>query len=401
MSSSESFSDLRKEIARYKESDLTSASYIASMEARLARNDADMASLRATIEKLEAEAESRAEEVSQLQGRVDALMQERMDKENWKASLLEREKRVEELEKRMEEWERVKNEVSEERERLGNAVGEVEQAKKSLLMEVERREAASNETSSERPSQPESHSTTYYTPRSTLSATLGTITPGTPSTPVAQPVSLSPAAIPSELPLPALQEEFQSLQKEHSETLADLSSVTSKYRDALREISDLAAQISEAKLQLATTANSGDSDVGSDAGRPKTPKTPTPVRRKTLTRRESSGVTLLNGAASTSNGGTTGTGRRLFFRHATSAESLHSRSQSQSQSLSQELSSRPLSPRSPRQSWTSGDSLLVPPKLSIHVPHNQESTRSMESLEKEIMRLQEVTYLARHDTVIS
>jgi len=56
-------------------------------------------------------------------------------------------------------------------------------------------------------------------------------------------------------------------------TLAQLEEVTSKYRDALCEIADLSAQISEAKL------NSDTSEVGSEAGSCTVPHTLTVAGR--------------------------------------------------------------------------------------------------------------------------
>ena len=56
---------------------------------------------------------------------------------------------------------------------------------------------------------------------------------------------------PSEDDGPSVQDQLTVLQQTHQATLRDLSAVADKYRDALRKISDFAAQIQEAKLQSA------------------------------------------------------------------------------------------------------------------------------------------------------
>jgi kinesin family protein 4/21/27 len=97
-----------------------------------------------------------------------------------------------------------------------------------------------------------------------------------------------------------------ALQQTHAATLADLSSVTAKYRDALQEISDLAAQIQEAKLATISVPPSPMTDVAIEQP---------PIRRRmTGTRTLELSEPQFNSA-----------GKRLFFRQAASTESLHTR----------------------------------------------------------------------------
>jgi DNA repair exonuclease SbcCD ATPase subunit len=213
------------------------------------------------VDKLEKECERRREEVEALQGRLDKIMQ---DGEAWRSDLERREQRVKELEAKMEEWERKRQDAGEQRERLGSVVDGVEQAKREL------------ETSSSRPSTP------------TLNGVNGLHSDVDSSIPP------SPTIPPSTSDL-ATETQLASLQETHAATLADLSSVTSKYRDALREISDLAAQIQEAKLHSPDVLVSPDKVV----------EAPNLGARRRMT---GDGPT-----------------RRLFFRQAASTESLHSR----------------------------------------------------------------------------
>ncbi|KAJ7681788.1 hypothetical protein B0H17DRAFT_1161098 [Mycena rosella] len=344
ITSSESMTDLKREVTRYRDVESHSAKYIADLEARLARTDESVLGLQQTVEKLEAECERRRDEVHLLQSRLEAL---RADGDNWRSDLEERERKVRDLEVKMQEWELKKKEAGDARARLGTVVGEVASARKSLQLDL---------VGSHHPSD-------------------------TDVPPAAQPESDSP-----------LQHQLVALQQTHTATLADLSSVTAKYRDALREISDLAAQIQEAKLSGHTVE-------------PNTVEVETPIEKLIETpgfrRRMTGGARSRESSEPQYNSA----GRRLFFRQAASAESLHGRSLSQSQSLSQELfsvHSRKTSFSTSSSSHSPSNSHSSPflasharPNLSISLPNSAFSPvnpneRSVHSLEKEIMRLQEV-----------
>ena len=254
VSSSESMSDLKRELIRFKEAELHSAKYITDLEVRLAKSDESLLALREHLEKLELECERRQDEARVLQERLEGL---KKDGQNWRTDLEERERKVLELEAKMEEWQIKKREAGEAWERLGNVANEVQQERSRLEAKV----ATSGSNSAS-----------------------GTSTPKEPDL--------------------ALENQLVSLQQAHTATLADLSSITAKYRDALREISDLAAQIQEAKLNNASLTDSSERSV--DAG---------PHRRRMTGGRtkESNEISINN------------TGRRHFFRQAASTESLHSR----------------------------------------------------------------------------
>ncbi|KAF7363854.1 Kinesin-domain-containing protein [Mycena sanguinolenta] len=370
ITSSESMTDLKREVTRYRETESHSAKYIADLEARLARTDESVLALQQTVEKLEAECERRRDEVTTLQGRLEAL---RSDGDGWRTDLEERERKVRELEERMEEWEQKKKDMGEARARLGAVVDEVAEARKSLQLDI-----AANGSGSD-----------VETPLASV-AVVPDAADRHPDPDAPPPPQTDADSV--------VQQQLVTLQQTHTATLADLASVTAKYRDALREISDLAAQIQEAKL-------AGDSNNA----RSESPTQETPVEklyiesppfRRRMTgsarsRERSSGEPQYNSA-----------GRRLFFRQAASAESLHGRSLSQSQSLSQELSSvhsrktsfsTSSSSHSPSNSQSPFLSPHLRPNLSISLPNNiaspvlsTERERSVHSLEKEIMRLQEV-----------
>ncbi|KAF5380852.1 hypothetical protein D9615_004103 [Tricholomella constricta] len=357
ISSSESMTDLKREVLRFRDAESSSSRYIAELEARLGRSDESVLSLQQTVEKLENECERRQDEVKSLQSRLETL---RQDGENWRTDLEERERRVKELEMKMVEWEVKKNDANDTRTRLGSVVGEVASARRSLEIDMANTPSASGESS----------------PIAETSA---------------EPLSSSINNEPSASPAPhdhAIESQLLALQQTHTATLADLSSVTAKYRDALREISDLAAQIQEAKLSNAEPARSESPDK---------PVEIPPFRRRMT------GGRVRDGSDPQYNS----SGRRLFFRQAASAESLHARSLSQSQSLSQELSSvhsrktsfsshgtsSSHSPSSSHSHMTLSYLSGIRPNLSISLPSPSPingNERSVGSLEKEIMRLQEV-----------
>lgn len=262
--------DLKRELVRFRESEAYSAKYIADLEARLSKSDESILTLQQTVEQLEQECEKRRNEVDALQHRLDALQK---DGDGWRADLEEREKRVLELEQKMTAWEEKKKEAGETRIRLGNVVDEVVSAKKSL-------EDLSNSTS---PGASSNDLTAVGTTQETV------------------------AKIPPK-PDEDIAAQYLALQQTHTATLADLSTVSAKYRDALREISDLAAQLEEAKLGSATIIEDAPTDSPA-AERPEFPQ----FRRRIPSGRHRD-EPQYNAA-----------GRRLFFRQAASAESLHSR----------------------------------------------------------------------------
>ncbi|KIK91754.1 hypothetical protein PAXRUDRAFT_830557 [Paxillus rubicundulus Ve08.2h10] len=332
MTSSESMSDLKREVARYKETESHSASYIAELEARLAKSDESVLSLQQCIERLESESERRREEVAVLQARLENLQQ---DGASWRTDLEERERKVMDLELKMEEWERKKKEANEDRTRLSGMVGEVEQAKRDLEDPGEKTNGVS--------------------------------------------AGSSGVNIPMTADL-SVENQFVALQQTHAATLADLSTVTMKYRNALQEIADLAAQIQEAKLANPTIPESCALENMEAASF---------KRRMTNPRSRDA---LVGPQYDES-------GRRLFFRQAASLESLHTRSLSQSLSLSVSLSQELSSVRSRKTSGSShGTSSSVPNspsrRLNLLSSTNGNATpteqRSASSMEKEIMRLQEV-----------
>lgn len=291
--SEESMFELRKELSRYKDSETSSTTYIASLEQRLGRADADVVSLRGQVETIEAEMSAKDEAIASLQGRLDVFLREHEDTANWKADLEERELRVQELERKMEEWEKVRADTSNERQRLSSKVQEVAQARQSLEAEVNN----------------------HLPNGMDALVPIAHLIPPSPTT-----STHTVKADDGSEPHPS-QRELSALQLTHSDTLVELEEVSSKYRDALREISDLATQLAEAKMH-----SEDSSEVGSESGniRPM-PRSPAGGRRALVRRGTVEGLSALSIPSSPATPTTPPTARRHLFRHAASTEGLHTR----------------------------------------------------------------------------
>ena len=276
ISSSESMTDLKREVTRFKDSEALSSKYIADLEGRLSRSDDSILVLQQNVEELEKECERRRNEIETLQTRLDTF---RQDGENWRSDLEARELKVKQLEEKMLEWEQKRKDAAESRLRLGDVVEEVVSARRSLELDLANAPSLTN--TSECPETP--------SPTSSL-----------PPPPEANAKEMSSSE----------RAQLLALQQTHTATLADLSSVTTKYRDALREISDLAAQIQEAKLSNPSIAESSTDSLDTD----KLQDIPSLRKRITSTRMRESVEVQMNPS-----------NRRLFFRQAASAESLHAR----------------------------------------------------------------------------
>lgn len=271
--------DLKREITRFKDSEVLSSKYIADLEARLSRSDDSIMVLQQNVEGLEKECDRRRNEIENLQIRLETF---RQDGENWRSDLEARELRVKQLEEKMLQWEQKRKDAAESRLRLGEVVEEVVSARKSLEVDL----------------------------ANVPSLTNASECPETPSDSTSSP-SFPPEADAKEMPsTPPETAQLLALQQTHTATLADLSSVTTKYRDALREISDLAAQIQEAKLSSLSITESSSDSLETD----KMQDMPFLRKRMPSTRmRETLEVQMSPSS------------RRLFFRQAASAESLHAR----------------------------------------------------------------------------
>ena len=176
----------------------------------------------------------------------------------------------------MVELETKKQDAAEERARLREIVEEVAKARRSLQL-------------------PKGFTLNGFS--------LGSADSSHPDTPLSTaPPSETPATVAG-----TTDAQLLALQQTHTTTLADLSNVTAKYRDTLREIQDLSSQLEEMKLSQGLAASETLERNGSldpFSGNPSGAARRKPARNTS----ESPG------------------NRRFFFRRVASVESLHSRS---------------------------------------------------------------------------
>jgi DNA repair exonuclease SbcCD ATPase subunit len=257
LTTSESLSALQKDLAKYKELETTNTTYIVELEARLTKSEESILDLQQAVAQAESLAEQHFRDAQALEQKLALLTS---DEQGWRSELEQREEKVKALEAQMKEWESIRNEAALQREKMGNLVSGVEEAKKELDV-------------SSRPS-----------------SSLGRTRPSSP------------------VPTAADLAQLQILKETHAATLLDLENVTAKYKDALHEITDLAAQLDEAKLQgsidgAPLTFSVRDASLPSMTGR----------RKASINRRDSN-----DSAASPA----ISPARRVFFRQAISTDSL-------------------------------------------------------------------------------
>ena len=191
MSSSGSITELKRELAKIKDTETHSSQYILDLETRLTKSDDSALVLQQKVATLEAECEKRSNEVAALQTRLEHIQR---DAQGWRTNLEEREDQIHRLEGRLKEREAALKEAGEARQRLSVLVEEVSAARKDA---------------------------------ETISVHSGISTLDQES---------------------ATERQLLELQRTHAATLADLANTSSKYQEAIRDIADLQHQLHEAKV---------------------------------------------------------------------------------------------------------------------------------------------------------
>lgn len=201
-------SDLRKEITRSREQAEKTEQYIKDLEFRHTKTDDTTASLQRQIQVLERDIERREEANRDLESRLN-LLDTSGDHKLLLAEIDERDQRVLELERSLDEL-KSKNIASElEAARLQKIAEEEKEANSELAIQVRTFERAQT-----------------ISPTSTTFQSM---------------------PLPS-LPDPVLLSRIDELQATYDKTFAELEITNVKYKESLREISDLNSQLEESKL---------------------------------------------------------------------------------------------------------------------------------------------------------
>lgn len=267
--SSEEIAELKKDVARLREADDSNSRFIANLEIRLAKSEGSHASLISTIDRLEKDVARRDEVYRDLESRIH-LADTTKDNSLLLRELDEKDVKLHQLEHKLEAALRAMETRSEERHTLLEQVRKGEADRAGLRDRLDELNVghvalpAAEDTSS--PLSRSLASGSIVGSESKRSPIGPDIIPSEPATPTPDqfPITfghspredqpnISPASIDDELAA-----ELRQLQETHTQTLIQLESVSSAYRDSLTEIAELAAQVQEVRL-LESAANSSQS----------------------------------------------------------------------------------------------------------------------------------------------
>lgn len=241
-------SDLKKEIAQLKQSESTSAKYLAELEAQLATSESSTASLAVKVDRLEKEAARREEMYKDLEARL-ALVDTTEENKHLLQELDAKDNKVADLERKLEDAFRAMETAGKERATLQEQAARDETERTSLkaLLQRSKDGLANGHANGLAPPSTRANpmdDSTFHTPAAELSEEAANQSFDRPT-----PTPRSPAF---EAPNERLEEQLRDLQVSHTRTLAELDEVSAKYRDALKELADLSAQAQEAELRPST-----------------------------------------------------------------------------------------------------------------------------------------------------
>lgn len=367
--------DLRKEIAKLKESHLRLNQHTSEIEARLAKSDTRSSALLAQIERHEKDAVDREQAYRDLE-RHAALLDTSKENKLLLEELVEKDKRISSLERQIEE----QSNAQEDRERLLKTVAE----EKAIQLELQSKLASLQEKSSSFGASSREPSVISFEDEKEGAPHSSPLHPVKVLT--AHDVQGSSRGLSSDAHVARLELELQEL-------ATKCAQAESRYAEAELQIAELTTQLSEAKLihaelddvlpesELSPSTEARDDISESDSLSVQTPRESSPSSspiRPSSARRGSSAGTTLNSALAV---------KHRDFRVGRGFGELQ---RVRPQSLSQELSSAQLLD-SPPVSWNGPSALRLttsPSRQSL--PAMQKSLRSSQSLEAELRFVHEV-----------
>ncbi|KAH8921467.1 kinesin-domain-containing protein [Atractiella rhizophila] len=357
--------ELRKEIQKYKEVENNNERYIKDLENRLSKAEEGALILQNQVEDLEREVERREGLYKELEGRMlllDTSDQHKMILEE----LEEKERRLVELERNLEDLKEEKDGFEQERERLNQIAERTMNDKIELQLQLRNLQEEKNAALEKLQQQQQKQLTPPHTP------------------------DMNQQPSDSELDL---EYKLERLQIQHQKALYELQTINQKYKDSLKEIEDLAQQVEEARLISSESQDILPSPLPSpalhhstsfpslrnatwekDLDVPPVPPLPHSARDQSFGNKSPHAPKSPRSRRSMP----LAAGPRLSFlaQPRNGSSNAHLRSVSLSQELSSAQGSLSAYPHSPR---------AVSPNGAIPV----QNERSYESLEKEVMQLQE------------
>ncbi|KAA1097254.1 hypothetical protein PGTUg99_013895 [Puccinia graminis f. sp. tritici] len=238
--------ELKKELAKIKEHDAESEAYIKDLEAKLSKSDSD--DLTKQITSLEASLADRDERYDALLSKYESLNSQLTgtNADLWRQQqrlteqLAERESKLQKLEVALTQLENEKNEIESERQKLEATTEETSRTNDELSGRLKALESSKKRSPSVATDQGDARSV-----RSThLSAGPHNFTP--PATPAA--TSELPAGSVGDQADRDLMAEFHELQERYETTATELDQVRAKYNNSVKELEDLTGQLEDSRI---------------------------------------------------------------------------------------------------------------------------------------------------------
>ena len=307
--------NLRKEVAQLKQSDGSSTKYLSELEAQLATAESTSTGLAAKIDRLEKEIARREAMYRDLEARLDAIDTTEENKLLLR-ELDEKDHRVADLERKLEDALHSMEVVGRERASLQARAAKDEAERISLKTLIQRsRESATNGRLAPplvlASRQSSTDGSTYHTPAGELSDDAGQASDD------ATPTSRTPIIVqgsPADDSQDQLELQLRDLQMAHTRTLTELDEISAKYRDALKEIAELSAELQGRERPPRSPSRDGSvspTDLsgsiprsGSRGSLASAAGSPTSVRQRTSLGRSSlpSGSSIATKASASTNG---------------------------------------------------------------------------------------------------
>lgn len=280
-SSAEMVIELKKELAKIKEHDLESEAYIKDLEARLFKDDSG--NLNSQVAALEASLAERDERYDALDAKYQSLSSQLTgsnahlwhQQQHLTEQLSEREGKLEKLEVMLVQLENEKNELECERQKLEATTEETSRTNNELLGRLKALESSTQRSSSvatDRGDARSIRSTTHLSPRR------HNFTP--PATPAAN-YEVADSSEKNHVK-GDLFAELNDLRERYESTALELDQVRAKYNNSVKELEDLTVQLEESRVvqssswisrRSITSSNNLFRNSGSNFGSP----SPSPV----------------------------------------------------------------------------------------------------------------------------
>ena len=245
---------LRADLAEERKQSKNTSDYIASMEAAVAQSETETKSLTYKIERLEAELKRKEDIHLGLQERIK-LVDTTEDNTLLLRELEEKNLKMADLEERLEETLHLSKTMGEERDDLRQIT--MQQARDIEILKAWKHEQdrVETQTSASNPLSQMTEPLNASRHRETADDESPEKVPGSPTSPIPGQHDLSDRPIrPGSM---RLAPEVVELQEKHQTTLAELATISDRYKEALEKITELTGQVVEAERSNVRTQTQG------------------------------------------------------------------------------------------------------------------------------------------------